>query len=474
MLGKGFICSSQSTAGAPVLFATKKDGTLRLCVDFRNLKKITRKDWYPIPLVTNLLDQLGSADLVTPLDLRAGYYNVRIAAGHEWKTAFRTQYGSFEFLVMPMGLTNAPATFQAFMNHIFQDMTEIFVVIYLDDILIFSNSLEDHQVHVRCVLERLCEYDLHSKPEKCLFHTQTIEFLGFMVTPTGISMDTAKTDAVSVWPTPTNLNAVQAFLGFANFYRQFIVGFLDIVIPLIRLTHKDTPFSWGPYNMKVFGALKHAFTTALILAHFNPDNPIVVETDASDYAIAAIISQISPDDGDIHPIAFYSRSMQPAELNYEIYDKELLAIFEAFRKWRNYLEGSAHVVLVLSDHKNLEYFATTKQLTCRQVRWSEYLSGFNYLIRYHAGWLGTKPDALTHREDVYPRGENTYALANPHNFQSMFKAGQLLRTIVLNSASLLVSIHYGLQNDPFSQSHITHLQAGPDSATMFAPTVQPP
>src|SRR5882672_3944040 len=243
-------------------------------------------------------------------------------------------------------------------------MTDIFIVIYLDDILIFSNSLEDHQVHVRHVLEHLRKYDLHSKPKKCLFHTQRIKFLGFMVTPTGISMETAKTNAVSIWPTPTNLKAVQAFLGFANFYRQFIVGFSDIIIPLICLTHKDTPFSWGAYHTKAFGTLKHAFTMEPILAHFNPDNPIVVETDASNYAIAAIISQISPDDGDIHPIVFYSCSMQPAELNYEIYDKELLAIFEAFRKWRNYLEGSEHVVLVLSDHKNLEYFATTKQLTC--------------------------------------------------------------------------------------------------------------
>src|SRR5467141_2422608 len=146
-----------------------------------------------------------------------------------------------------------------------------------------------------------------------------------MVTPTGISMDTAKTDAVSVWPTITNLKAVQAFLGFANFYCRFIVGFSDIIIPLILLTHKDTPFSWGPDHTKVFRALKHAFTMAPILVHFNPNNPIVVETDTSDYAIAAIICQISPDDGDIHPIMFYSCSMQLAELNYEIYDKELLA-----------------------------------------------------------------------------------------------------------------------------------------------------
>jgi len=169
-----------------------------------------------------------------------------------------------EFLVMPMGLTNAPATFQAFMNHIFQDMTDIFIVIYLDDILIFSDSLEDHQVHVRCVLEHLCEYDLHSKPEKCLFHMQRIEFLCFMVTPTGISMGTAKTDTVSGWLTLTNLKAVQAFLGFTNFYHRFIVGFSDIVIPLIHLTHKDTPFSWGANHTKAFDTLKAAFTQAPI------------------------------------------------------------------------------------------------------------------------------------------------------------------------------------------------------------------
>jgi len=229
-------------------------------------------------------------------------------------------------------------------------------------------------------------------------------------------MDTAKTDAVSIWPTPTNLKAVQVFLGFANFYRRFIVGFSDIVIPFDSPHRKDTPFIWGPDHTKAFETLKTAFTQAPILAAFRPDNPIVVETDASDYAIAAIISQISPDDGDIHPIAFCSCSMQPAELNYEIYDKELLAIFEAFRQWRNYLEGSAHGVLVLSDHKNLEYFATTKQLTRHQVGWSEYLSGFNYLIRYRAGRLGTKPDALTHHDDVYPQGENAYVLANPITF----------------------------------------------------------
>jgi len=285
------------------------------------------------------------------------------------------------------------------MNHIFRDMTDIFVVIYLDDILIFSNSLEEHQVHVRRVLDRLREYDLHSKPEKCLFHTQQIEFLGFMVTP-----------LASLWtrPRPTlsapgqlqpNLKAVQAFLGFANFYRRFIVGFSDIVIPLICLTRR-TPHSPGAPITPRRSKRSKQLTQAPILVHFNPITQLLLKLML--LTIAAIISQIPLDDGDIHPIAFYSCSMQPAELNYEIYDKELLAIFEAFRQWHNYLEGSAHVVLVLSDHKNLEYFATTKQLTRRQVRWSEYLSGFNYLIHYRAGWLGTKPDVLTRREDVLP------------------------------------------------------------------------
>src|SRR6266481_6344187 len=303
---------------------------------------------------------------------------------------------------MPMGLTNAPATFQHFMNNLFQDMSDIFVIIYLDDILVYSESVEEHQNHVRQVLNCLRENNLHVKPEKSLFHTQSIKFLGFMVSPAGVAMDIAKTEAISKWLTPSNVKQVQSFIGFANFYRHFIINFLETATPPTRLTRKDIKFLWGPEHQAAFEKLKVAFTQALVLAHFDPANPIVVETDASDYAIAAIISQISPKDGDLHPIAFFSTGMELAELNYEIYNKELLAIFEAFCQWRNYLEGATHTVLVLSDHKNLEYFATTKQLTRQQVHWSEYLSGFNCLIRYRAGRLGTKPDALTCRDDVYP------------------------------------------------------------------------
>ena len=232
MLGKGFIHSSSSPGGAPVLFTKKKDGTLQLCIDFWNLNHITQKNRYPIPLVTNSIDQLGSVKIYTKFDLRAGYYNVRTTSGHKWKTTFQTHYRSFEFLVMPMGLTNALATFQHFMNDIFQDMSDLFVMVYLDDILVFSESIKLHQGHVRHVLSRLWENNLHVKPEKSLFHTHSIKFLGFMISPTGISMDVMKTKAISDWPIPSNLKQVQSFLGFTNFYRRFIVNFSNTVILL--------------------------------------------------------------------------------------------------------------------------------------------------------------------------------------------------------------------------------------------------
>jgi hypothetical protein len=331
MVSKGFIRSSNSPAGAPVLFVKKKDGSLRLCVDYRGLNKITKKNRYPLPLIGNLLDRLKSATVYSKIDLRAGYHNVRIASGHEWKTAFRTRYGSFEYLVMPFGLTNAPATFQYFMNDIFRDMVDICVVVYLDDILIYSENMEQHRQHVRKVLERLRQHNLHAKPEKCMFHASEAEFLGFMVSPAGVTMAENKTQAIQAWPAPTTVKEVQSFLGFANFYRRFIDNYSAITVPLTRLTRKDVPFVWSDICAQAFKELKAAFTRAPVLSHFNPDFPIVVETDASDYAIAGILSQISPVDGDIHPVAFHSRSLQQAELNYEIYDKELLAIFDAFK-----------------------------------------------------------------------------------------------------------------------------------------------
>ena len=426
-LKKGFIRPSNSPAGAPILFVKKKDGSLRLCVDYRGLNRITKKDRYPLPLIDSLLDRMRKARYFTKIDLRGAYNLIRIIMGDEWKTAFRTRYGSFEYLVMPFGLCNAPATFQHFMNDIFKDLLDWCLAGYLDDLLIFDEDLEEHRKHVKMVLRRLREHRLYAKITKCGFDLPSTDFLGFIVSSDGIAMDPEKTQVIRDWPTPKSVKDIQSFLGFANFYRRFISNYSGIVRPMTQLTRKDVPFEWSPKCQAAFDSLKSAFTSAPILAHFQPEHQIIVETDASDYAVAAILSQIDPDTGEVHPVAFHSRTMQPAELNYEIYDKELLAIHDAFKAWRAYLEGPALPVQVVTDHKNLEYFATTKVLTRRQARWSEYLSGFNYVVRYRPGRLGGKPDALTRRPGVYPKGgEGAYALANPQNIQSIFKEGQLL------------------------------------------------
>ena len=218
MLQKGFICPSESPAGAPVVFAKKKDGSLHLCIDYHSLNRVMIKNQYPIPLINNMLDHLWGARIYSKIDLHTGYNNIRIKEGDKWKTAFRTRYGAFEYLVMPFGLTNAPATFQRFMNDIFADMVDSFVVVYLDDILIYSDNMTEHEGHVRRVLQRLRDNQLHANPTKSSFHLDSVEYLGFIVSPSGISMDFTKIDAILTWPTLTNVKETQSFLGFTNFY----------------------------------------------------------------------------------------------------------------------------------------------------------------------------------------------------------------------------------------------------------------
>ena len=463
----GFIRPSKSPHGAPVLFIKKKDGSLRLCVDFRGLNKISKKDRYPLPMINDLLATAGKARIYTTIDLRHAYHLVRITEGDEWKTAFRTRYGSFEWLVMPFGLTNAPAAFQRFMNDIFSDLLDVNVIVYLDDILIFSDDPVDHIKHVREVFRRLRLNELYARPDKCFFSKDTVEYLGFILTKDGLTMDPRKVQVIMDWPEPRKVKDVQSFLGFANFYRRFISGYSEIVVPLTRLTRKDVKWNFTDDARNSFNTLKHAFTSAPVLTHWIPGKPIVVETDASDYALAAILS-IQDDTGEIHPVAFHSRCFTAAELNYDTHDKELLAIFAAFKAWRHYLEGSPTPVDVVTDHKNLEYFCTTKVLTRRQVRWSEYLSQFNLIIRFRPGRLGTKPDSLTRRWDVYPKGGNSdYAKVNPENCRPVFTQDQLsaslratqlyepvLRaSIIMDQDQLHADIRQALPNDPLFIAH---------------------
>lgn len=401
MLKRGFIRKSESPAGSPVIFVKKKDGTLRLCVDYRGLNTITIKNRTPLPLINETLDRVRDAQIYTRLDLRGAYNLIRIKEGEEWKTAFRTRYGLFEYLVMPFGLTNAPATFQTMINDVLRPFLDVFVVVYLDDILIFSNSLVEHEQHVKKVLKALSQFDLFVKAEKCEWSVTTTEFLGYVLSPQGIHMSDDKLKAIQDWPTPKSKHDVQVFMGFCNFYRRFIEGFSRIAKPMYELTG-SVPWNWTPRCQTAFDVLKQKFAEAPMLLHYDPSQPAFVETDASNYALGAILSQRDPG-GKLHPVAYFARSLSKPELNYEIYDKELLGIVEAMKEWRTYLEGAEHPITVLTDHKNLEYFTTTKTLNQRQARWSELLSRYNFRIKYTPGH-NNKADALSRRPDFKPIG----------------------------------------------------------------------
>ncbi|KAJ1593521.1 hypothetical protein NDA15_004450 [Ustilago hordei] len=327
-LEKGFIRPSKSPARSPVLFVPKKDGGLRLCVDYRGLNEITVKNRAPLPLIEEQLFLLRKARIYTKLDLRAAYNLIRIAKGDEWKTAFGTQLGLYEYLVMPFGLANAPAHFQSFINDIFRDIIGIYVVVYLDDFLIFSDTEEAHVKHVTEVLTRLRSNRLFAKLSKCEFHTKTVEFLGYIIKPTGIEMDPEKVRTVKEWPMPESIHDIQRFLGFANFYQRFIAHFAHIAKPLTALVkpiERFKKFELPEEAQQAFHKLIQAFTSAGVLQHFDYHLPTRLETDASDFAIAGVLKQ--EHEGRWHPVAFYSRKMSSAEKNYEIHDKELLAVY---------------------------------------------------------------------------------------------------------------------------------------------------
>ena len=394
-LAAGIIRPSSSPAGAGFFFVGKKDGSLRPCIDYRGLNDVTMKNRYPLPLLSSAFELLQGATVFTKLDLRNAYHLVRIREGDEWKTAFNTHTGHYEYLVMPFGLTNAPAVFQALVNDVLRDMLNRFVFVYLDDILIFSRTLSEHTRHVQLVLRRLLENSLYVKAEKCEFHVPSISFLGYIVTEGNIQMDPAKITAVTSWPVPENRKKLQQFLGFANFYRKFIRNYSTVAAPLTALTSIKHPFAWSPEANKAFNALKARFTSAPILQMPDAERQFIVEVDASDVGVGAVLSQRAADDNKLHPCAFFSRRLSPAECNYDIGNRELLAVKLALEEWRHWLEGSAVPFLVWTDHKNLEYIRTAKRLNPRQSRWALFFTRFNFTLSYRPGSRNTKPDALS-------------------------------------------------------------------------------
>lgn len=415
-LEKKFIRPSSSPAGAGIFFVEKKDESLRPCVDYRELNKITVKNRYPLSLISELFQRFRTAQVFTKLDLRGAYNLVRIRAGDKWKTAFRSRFGHFEYLVMPFGLCNAPATFQHLVNDIFREYLDNFVIVYLDDILIFSTSLEVHRTHVKKVLSVLRKHGLFLKGEKCEFEKTTIQFLGFIISTKGVAMDPQKVRTIQEWPAPSDKKGIQRFFGFANFYRRFIRGFSSIISPITRLTCQQAKFQWPQEAQEAFNKLKDLFTSAPILQHPDPALSYVLEVDASESATGAILSQRSGPKALLHPVAFASHKLSPPERNYDVGDRELLAIKFALEEWRYLLEGASQPIIIFTDHRNLEYLRTAKRLRPRQARWALFFSRFNFHISYRPGSKNGKADALSRMFPEVIEATEPGTILSPHNF----------------------------------------------------------
>ena len=401
-LDKGYIRPSQSPMATPFFFVKKKDGKLRPCQDYRYLNEWTVKNAYPLPLISELMDKVKDAKYFTKLDIRWGYNNVRIRDGDQWKAAFKTNRGLFEPTIMFFGMCNSPATFQAMMDDTFQDLIgEEIVIIYMDDIFLYAKDKETLRINTKRVLQRLQDNDLYLKPKKCEFEKTKIEWLGMVIEEGRIAMDSGKVKGIEEWPIPTTVKQVRGFLGFGNFYRRFIRRFSEIARPLNELLKKDRKFEWTDECQKAFDALKRQFTREPVLMTPDQTRPFQVECDASKYASGAVLTQLDTN-GDQHPCAFISKTFSPAERNYEIYDRELLAIIRALEEWRHYIQGSPHTTIVYSDHKNLTYFREARKLNRRQARWSLYLSEFDVKLVHMAGAKMIQSDALSRRPDFVP------------------------------------------------------------------------
>lgn len=393
LLAKGFIRPSASPFGAPVLFVRKKDGSYRLCVDYRALNKNTIRDAYPLPRIDDLLDRLHGAQFFTSLDMQMGYHQVEVAPDDVPKTAMRTRYGSYEFVVLPFGLCNAPATYQRLMNQILDPLIDRCVIVYLDDVLIFSKTLEEHKEHLAAVLELLQKAKMFCKISKCHFAQREVSFLGHIVGADGIRMDPAKVRAVQEWPTPTSLTDLRSFLGLANFYRRFVKDYSKIALPLTDLTKKlPGQLAWKAAHAEAFQQLKEALSSAPVLAPPDPKLPFHVGTDASDFALGAVLSQGG------RPVAFESRKLSPAECNYPTHEKENLAIVHALKVWRHYLMDKKFTVS--TDHDSLRHLQTMPHPSRRQMRWLELLAEYDFNIEYIKGPTNVVADALSRRADL--------------------------------------------------------------------------
>ena len=408
MQSMGVVQPSSSPWASPVVMVRKKDGTSRFCVDYRELNSVTRQDAFPLPRIDDLLDQLGQSHYFSTLDLASGYWQIRVHPTSIPKTAFVTPQGSFEFRVMPFGLTNAPSVFQRLMERVLKDLnpedSPDFVSVYINDVLVFSRTLDEHLQHLKLVISRLQNAGLKLKPSKCYFIRKEVEYLGHLVTPKGLKTNPRLVSAVKEFPVPHNLRETRQFLGLCSYYRRFIPSFAKIAQPLHNLTKKNTQFEWSEKCEEAFTTLKERLSSAPVLSYPSFEKDFVLETDASIEGVGAVLSQ-RQDDEQLHPIAFASRSLSPAERNYSITELETLAVVWALSHFHSYLYG--HSVVVRTDHSAVRAVLESPNPSAKHAQWwtKVYGSGIrNLRIVYRPGRANANADALS-RSPLSPAPE---------------------------------------------------------------------
>jgi hypothetical protein len=395
-LKSGILQPSVSPYGSMALIVKKKDGTPRVVIDYRALNEVTVKNKYPLPLMDELFDRTQGACFFSVIDLRNGFHQIAIRPEDREKTAFRTRFGHFEYMVLPMGLCNAPGTFMQLMNQTFADMLDKNVICFLDDILIFSRTAEEHSQHLRTVLTRLREQELYVKPSKCAFMQREVSFLGHRIGADGLRVAPDKVSAVQTWPQPQNQTDVRAFLGLAGFYRRFVKDFSRIALPLTELTHEKRVWSWSDDEQRSFDELKAALCSPPVLLIPDQSKPFVLNCDACKYAIGGTLQQ---DHGNgLQPVAYFSAKMSDAERNYDVREQEFMALMRACLHWRHYLHGTQPFTL-LTDHDSLKYHKSMTNLSGRLARWIEKMAEFDYVLKHIPGKENVVADALSRRSD---------------------------------------------------------------------------
>ncbi|GJZ13752.1 putative reverse transcriptase domain-containing protein [Tanacetum coccineum] len=382
------------TMGAPVLFMKKKDGSFQMCIDYRKLNKLTVKNCYPLSRIDDLFDQLQGSSVYSKIDMLSGYHQLRIKEEDILITAFRTRYGHFEFQVMPFRLNNAPAVFMDLMNRVCKPYLDKFVIMFIDDILVYSKDKEDHGKNLKIILELLKKDRLYAKFSQCDFWLDSVQLLGHVIDRNGVHVDPAKIKAIRNWDAPTMPTKVRQFLGLAGYYQSFIEGFYLISKPLTKLTQKDKKYKWDKEEDEAFQLLKQTLCSASILALPEGTEDFMVYYDVSLKGYRAVLMQREK------VIAYASRQLKTREENYTTHDLELGAVVFAFRLWRHYLYGTNCVVFL--DHKSLQYILNQKELNMRQHRWIELLSDYDSEIRYHPGKANVVADALSRKERIKP------------------------------------------------------------------------